>query len=484
MDWTTFLSFADEDDVNCQKVVEERIHALSPGECCSYIYTSGTTGTPKACMLSHDNLVWTAHVTMRHFNFTTEEKTISYLPLSHIAAQLVDIHCPMACGSTLYFAQPDAMKGSLSGTLKEIRPTCFLGVPRVWEKIQMLVEREIQKSNYFKRKLMNYAIKTGSETHLNKEKGIDDQPFSWSLIKKVVWDKVREVLGLDQARLLVSAAAPMRRETVEFFLGLNMPINEIYGMSECTGPQTFSSDDSRKTGSAGMPLPGSEIKVHDPDQNGEGEICFRGRHIMLGYKDDLEETKKTFDEDGYLHSGDIGKVDEDGFVVVTGRIKELIITAGGENVAPVVIENFLKKELGKIISNAMVVGDKRQFLTCLFTLKAEPIPDAKENEYPFKDSLHSSTFSELKHIGSTSITVTAAKDDRKLHKYIEEGVKLYNQQAVSNAQQIGKWAILPKDFTVEGDELTPTMKLKRRVVVEKYSDIIESLYNVESNTKI
>lgn len=484
MDWTTFLSYADEEDEKYKTVVEERISNLSPSECCSLIYTSGTTGNPKACMLSHDNLVWTAHVTMRHFGFTTEEKTISYLPLSHVAAQLVDIHVPLACGSTLYFAQPDAMKGSLSFTLKDVRPTCFLGVPRVWEKIKMKIEREVQKSNYFKRKLFDYAIKTGSETHLKIEQGIEDEPFLWNSIKRLVWDKIRETLGLDHTRIFVSAAAPMTRETLEFFLGLNMPVYEIYGMSECTGPQTFSDTNARKTGSAGYSVPGTEIKIDNPDSTGEGEICFRGRHIMLGYKDNAEETAKIFDDEGYLHSGDLGRIDENGFVNITGRIKELIITAGGENVPPVPIENFLKKELGKIVSNVMIVGDKRQFLTCLITLKAEAIVDPPVHEYPFKDALDPFTIEELKNIGSPAKTVTAARDDRKLHKFIDDGIKLYNKQATSNAQQIGKWAILPRDFTVEGDELTPSMKLKRRIVLEKYADIIEDLYNVAQGTNI
>lgn len=480
------MSYADEEDEQYQKVVEERIAGLRPTQCCSLIYTSGTTGNPKACMLSHDNLVWTAHIVMRHLKFTTEEKSISYLPLSHIAAQLVDIHIPLACGSTVYFAQHDALKGSLSVTLKEVRPTLFLSVPRVYEKIQLKIQDTIAKSNPVKRKLMSYALSKGKETHHELEqKGYkSDTPFSFNVMKKLVYDKIRETLGLDRTRMLVSAAAPISTDTVEFFLGLNLPICEIYGMSECCGPQSITSPETRRSGSAGVCLPGAEMKIHNPDETGEGEVCFRGRHIMLGYKDNEEETSKIIDEDGFLHSGDLGRIDSDGYLSITGRLKELIITAGGENVPPVIIEDFLKKELGKVISNVIVIGDKRQFLSCLFTLKCVPKTNPEHGEYPFEENLAAETIEELKRIGSHSVTIQQALKDSKIRKYIEDGIKVYNQQAVSQAQNIAKFEILPKDFTVEGDELTATMKLKRRVVIEKYSDIIEQIYNVGTSTNI
>jgi len=287
-------------------------------------------------------------------------------------------------------------------------------------------------------------------------------------------------LGLDRTRFCATSAAPISKETLVYFLSLNIPLFEIYGMSESTGPQTINRPKFHKTCSCGPAMPGSEMKIADPDKSGNGEICYRGRHIFMGYMKNDKATAETVDEEGWLHSGDIGKMDADGFLYITGRIKELIITAGGENVPPVLIEDEIKLEIGKVVSNIMAVGDRKKFLTALVTLKTKPSNEAKPGEYPFSDDLADSAIEQLAIVGSSAKTVKDAMKDPKVSEYIKAGIEKANKRAASNAQRIQKFAIVPKDFTLETGELTPTMKLKRRVVVQQYEKEVEEMYSVAS----
>jgi len=220
------------------------------------------------------------------------------------------------------------------------------------------------------------------------------------------------------------------------------------------------------------------MKILDPDKDGNGEIVYRGRHIFLGYLGNDKETAEPIDEDGWLHSGDVGRIDKDGFLSITGRIKELIITAGGENIPPVLIEDEVKSELNDVISNVMVIGDRRKFLTAVVTLKTTNKPDSTPGEYPFTNVLAQSAINVFSAAGSKATTVEEAASDPKVREVIENGIKKANKKATSNAQTIQKFDIIKEDFTIEGNELTPTMKLKRRIVVEKYKDLIEKMYDV------
>jgi len=479
-DLYSFEDFIKLGDAKDQEEVRRRIEASRPGKCCTLIYTSGTTGPPKAVMISNDNLTWTSNLVVHQLNIGADDAIISYLPLSHIAAQMLDIHGPMACGATVYFAQPDALKGSLVDTLREVRPTCFLGVPRVWEKMEEKMRETGRKTTGIKKTIAEWAKAKGLEGSYAEQRG-EDKPWGFFFANKLVFEKVKEALGLDRVRFCATAAAPIARETLDYFMSLYIPIYEIYGMSECSGPQTVNVPGKHKTGTAGPALPGCEMKIQDPDAQGNGEIVYRGRHIFMGYMKNDKATAETIDEEGFLHSGDIGKVDGDGFLAITGRIKELIITAGGENIPPVLIEDEIKKELQDVISNVMVIGDRRKFLTCTITLKAVPKKDPNANEYPFTDDLAPSCKSVFSAQGSGAATVQQAASDEAVKKYIHQGIEKANQKAASNAQRIGKFIILPQDFTIEGNELTPTMKLKRRIVVEKYSADIEKMYEEAAN---
>eukprot|EP00161_Ancyromonas_sigmoides_P011097 TRINITY_DN279_c1_g1_i9.p1 TRINITY_DN279_c1_g1~~TRINITY_DN279_c1_g1_i9.p1 ORF type:complete len:820 (-),score=470.30 TRINITY_DN279_c1_g1_i9:204-2639(-) len=341
MTWEQMIALGDDESLEAP--LTERIAAQEPGHCCTLIYTSGTTGNPKAVMITHDNVTWTARTTSNVLEIDNDSQIISYLPLSHIAAQMVDIHAPLVSCGTVSFARPDALKGTLGDTLKEVRPTVFLGVPRVWEKIGDKMKAIGAKTTGLKKTISTWAKKKGLEGGYADQQG-KSKGMMFGLANSLVFSKVKAGLGLDRCKIQCTAAAPISVETLEYFLQLNIPIYEVYGMSECTGPQTVSYPKNYKTGSCGKSLTGTRLELADKDAEGNGEICFRGRHIFAGYLKNPEATGQTIDGNGFLHSGDVGALDGGGFLKITGRIKELIITAGGENVPPVLIENSIKAE--------------------------------------------------------------------------------------------------------------------------------------------
>ncbi|KAJ7421600.1 Long-chain-fatty-acid--CoA ligase ACSBG2 [Willisornis vidua] len=406
------------------------------------------------------SLTWTAAAAGRFVQLSDarerQEQVVSYLPLSHIAAQMSDIWSAMTFGVQVFFAQPDALKGSLVETLREVRPTAFLGVPRVWEKMEEKMKSVGMKSSALRRKVASWAKGVGLQTNLKRMNG-----------------KVRKALGLDRCTKCYTGAAPITRETLEFFLSLNIPVLELYGMSESSGPHTVSVPHSFRLSSCGKELTGCRTLIHKPDRDGIGEICFSGRHIFMGYLNMEDKTKEAIDEDGWLHSGDLGRHDKDGFLFITGRIKELIITAGGENVPPVPIEDAVKSAV-PIISNAMLVGDKAKFLAMLLTLKCNVDAETGEPE----DDLTPEALEYCQKLGSkaTKVSEVISSKDKDIYAAIQKGITAVNEGATSNAQKVQKWILLEKDFSIFGGELGPTMKLRRQVVAQKYKAQIAELY--------
>ncbi|XP_060572293.1 LOW QUALITY PROTEIN: long-chain-fatty-acid--CoA ligase ACSBG2-like [Ruditapes philippinarum] len=466
--WEDFLALSKEVP---DSELEKRFMLQAPNTCCSLIYTSGTTGNPKAVMISHDSCTWTAEQTGKQLQYKDgTEISVTFLPLSHIAAQMLDILMPLRFGTSVYFAQPDALKGSLVETLKEVRPTGLLAVPRLWEKFMEKMQAIGAQTTGLKRKFAIWAKakgKKGAEAQRNGER----MPWGWSIANMILFKKIRANLGLDRCRLQGSAAAPIMRETLEYFACLNIRIDECYGMSESSGPHTFCTDQAFSITSVGRELPGVETKLDNPDEDGNGEICFYGRHVFMGYLNQEEKTKEALDEQGWLHSGDVGKKDKDGFLYITGRIKELIITAGGENIAPVPIEDNVKEEL-KCVSNCMLIGDKRKFLSMLITLKCDMDLDTNE---PL-NTLSPECVTWCKSIGSSAKTVNEAIADQAMLKAIQAGIDKANDKSVSRAARIQKWSILAADFSIPGGELGPTLKTRRPIVVKKYEKTIEGFY--------
>jgi len=444
--WEEFLALGD--DVP-EAELEARMKAQKPDDVCTLIYTSGTTGEPKAVMITHTNIVWTAGSLIPTLNLGPEDVSLSYLPLSHVAEQVLTIHGPMAMGSLVYFAESIEKLGE---NLAEVRPTVFMGVPRVWEKIQAKMQAAGAKAPPLRKKLVAWARKTGLEGGFAEQRG-EKKPLLYPIAKKIVFDKVRERLGFDRARICVTSAAPISRATLEFFLALGIPVLEVYGMSECTGPGTYSPPERYRTGKCGVCLPGAEIKIAE-----DGEICMRGKHVFKGYLKDPEATRNALDADGWLHSGDIGTIDAEGFLQITDRKKDLLITAGGENIAPQVLEGHLKGI--PVVAQAVVIGDRRKYLAALITLDPERV----------------TTEAEL--AGSPARSVDAAAKCDVFRRHLEKQIETVNEK-LARVQTIKRFMIIAQEFTIDGGELTPTMKVKRKVVNEKYKVEIEALYPSE-----
>jgi len=474
--WGEFMSLGESVD---DDIVEERITKLTPGHCCSLIYTSGTTGHPKAVMLSHDNLLFSAitgiQIVPVRDALEFQEHAVSYLPLSHIAAQIIDIYVPIYSGGCVWFARPDALKGSISITLKRVRPTIFFGVPRIWEKFAEGIQDAGVKAPAFVRWISSWAKGVGLAGNLAKQRGETGRPFTWSLADRIVFSKVKAALGFDRCAHFLTGAAPIALETLYYFLSLNMPISEVYGMSETSGATTSDPLEKMKSGTCGAAKPGNEVVIQNPDAGGNGEIVMRGRMIFMGYLFNEKATKDAIDDQGFLHSGDLGRLDPQGRLLITGRLKELLITAGGENVAPVPIEEKVKEEL-PLVSNCMLIGDRRKFLSLLITLKVDANPTTGVPTDRLSPAAVAYLVKTLNVAEGDVQTVSQVVKNPTIMKYIQEGINRVNTHTPSAAAMIKKWTILATDFSIAGDELGPTLKLKRQVVLKKYAQTIESLY--------
>ena len=295
-------------------------------------------------------------------------------------------------------------------------------------------------------------------------------PWGYTLAKHMLFDKIRDKLGLSECRFLAVSAAPISEDTLNFFTSLDMEIHDVLGQSEGTAPLSFNTDTEQqwKLYTSGRVMRGVEVKT-DPDTN---EVMFRGRIVMMGYMKQPDETAATIDADGWLHTGDQAVIDADGFVKITGRLKELIVTAGGENVSPVPIENKII-ELCPMIANCVVVGDKRKFLSCLISLKTEVNPLTGEPS----DKLLPAVVEAIKKEGGSATTLQEARNDEAVKKMVEAAIEGYNKVAISRAQEVRKWYLMERDLSLSHGELTATLKLKRNVVHDHYKKEIDSLYN-------
>ena len=432
-----------------EAVLDQRMEEQDPDDCCTLIYTSGTTGSPKGVMITHDNATWTARQVVASTGARPNDELISYLPLSHIAEQVVSLLVPLSVGCTTWFAES---LDQLGDNLREVQPTFFVGVPRVWEKIQAKMVAAGAQNPPLKKKIAAWARGKGLAGWHARQEG-QPLPSFFGLAHKLVFSKVRERLGFDRCRLFISTAAPISQDTLEFFMSLDIPITEVYGMSECTGPATVSLPEPFKfrIGWAGPAMPGTEIAVSQ-----DGEVLMRGRHVFKGYFKNDEATRETIDAEGWLHSGDVGEIDDSGFLRITDRMKELIITAGGENVPPQVLEGKYKAIPG--INQVVVIGDRRKHLSALFTLDSDRVEAT------------------ALQAGSNAATTADAAVCPQYRAYLQEQVDKVNT-TLPRAWGIKKFLILSEELSVEGGELTPTMKLKRRVVHDKYAQKIESLYS-------
>jgi len=515
--WKALLELG-KDLESGDQLVDDAMANTKPGHCSSLVYTSGTTGNPKAVMISHDCLIFESSCVCqllatyhKLYAEAEEERIISYLPLSHIAGMMVDLVCPIVSAArtrswtTVFFARPyDFKVGSFKHRLVVARPTIFLGVPLVWEKLADAIRSIGAVTTGAKKKIADWAKGVSLEYARNLQLGGSGSAPSGHTVAKAVLGKVKAALGLDALKYAITGAAPMRVATLEYFGSLGIFINELYGMSECTGACTCSVDAAHAWGSCGWEIPGVEVKafIVDPDdlnkkkecprapdlesaeESFQGELCFRGRNIMMGYMaqpelgqahiDEIEQkTGETIDSEGWLHSGDKGMVTEQGMVKITGRYKELIIGEGGENIAPVPIEDNVKK-LCDGINEIMMIGDKRKYNVALITLKAK----GANGEVPGTDELDAAAA----RLNPDVQTITAALDDKAWIDTVTAAIKDTNNngKVCPNAPfKIQKFMILPSNFSEQAGELTPTKKLKRKVVETKYAAMIDKMYQTD-----
>jgi len=508
-------------------VIDERLGQCDARECAALVFTSGTTGLPKAVMLSHDNLTFQARTTIECIpgfgnDATVGERILSYLPLSHVAGTIVDVIIPISVScvrpshAELYFVREyDLKAGSLGDRLRTVRPTSFLGVPRVWEKMAAKVQAVGAANGWFKKKLGAVAKRKGLEYQTNQLVGGSGKvPSGYNFWNKLVLSKVQFALGLNECKMAITGAAPMPKHVQEYFGSLGICINDAYGSSECGGATTCNTPQAHMWGTIGPPLPGTEVRVFSVDHNDvntktecprakdqfeptdaeQGEICYRGRHIMLGYRanpklgnEHVEEIEKknreSIDSDGFYHSGDMGCCGQNEMFCITGRYKELIIGSGGENISPVPIEDNIK-DLAKGISNIVMIGDQRKYNIALVTLRAV----GATGELPGNGDIDPDA---AKLVQPTTTTIEQACKDKTWIKHIEDAIAATNKNGHichSNAFKIQKFTILnggPErnqkgvDLSVLGGELTPTLKLKRAVVDKRFKRIIDHVYNTE-----
>ena len=438
MTWDEFMAKGDEVD---KQAYLDRIEALKPDGLATLIYTSGTTGPPKGVMLSNHNLAWTANVAIQITTITSTDCSLSYLPLSHIAEQMFTLHIPITTGARVYFAESiDAVPENL----KEVQPTIFFGVPRIWEKFHAGITAKLKEATGVKAKLVQWAMKVGWEA--NKAPG-SHKGFQYNLANKLIFSKLKPAIGMGNARVCVSGAAPIAREVLEFFASLDIVVLEVYGQSEDTGPTSFNTPTKYKFGSVGPAIPGVQVKIADDD-----EILVKGPNVFLGYYKDPEATAATL-TDGWLHSGDLGAFDSDGFLSITGRKKDIIITAGGKNITPKNLEAAIKNH--ELVNEAVVIGDRRKYLSALVTIDPEAGAAWAAANGEDSNALHKSA---------------------KLRASIQAHIDEMNQH-FARVEQIKKFTILTRNFSVEDGELTPTLKVKRAKVNDHFADEIEAMYS-------
>ncbi|MFP5352518.1 MAG: AMP-dependent synthetase/ligase [Actinomycetota bacterium] len=467
MTWDDFLKSGSS--VEDTRVQQER-SKVKPEDLATFVYTSGTTGPPKGVMLTHSNVWATAQMLDERLPFAELTKggqtarALSYLPLSHIAERMTSHLMQIFNGSETWFGESI---DTLIVDLQACKPTYFFGVPRVWEKFYAGVTAKMAAAdpNDRKTKLAKKAVELGKQITQAEQEAIArggsaldakiplGTKVQHALLDKLVLHKIRAAFGLEECGLALSAAAPLAPELIWFFHSVGIKISEGYGQSEDNGPTTWHPINRVKIGTVGQPLKGVEVKIAE-----DGEILVRGANVMKGYYKDEKATNETI-ADGWLHSGDVGELDEHNYLKITDRKKDLIITAGGKNIAPQELENRLKSS-HKLISQVVVIGDKRPFLTALVTLDEEAAPLwAKEQ-------------------GIEGGIAEIANHERTI-KEIEGAINQLNQ-GLAKVEGIKKFRILERDFLQEEEEITPTMKVKRKKINEFYADVIEDLYNKES----
>jgi long-chain acyl-CoA synthetase len=428
--------------------VHERVAATQPGDLATLVYTSGTTGPPKGCMLTHENFLATIDMYGRRLHMNRTHAMYQFLPLAHVLARVAQM-VTLSAGARIVYWAGDTSK--IAGELQARAPTHFPAVPRIYEKIHGTVTGRIANAGRAQQALFDWAVKCGGQAHqaLREQRQPDLlTDVQYRLADRLVLSKVRGAFG-PELQLALVGAAPIAKELLEFFEACGVLVLEGYGLTETCAAATLNAPDELRFGTVGTALPGTEVAIA-PD----GEVLIGGPHVFRGYYNNPAATEETLKSDGWLHSGDLGEIDEEGFLTITGRKKDLIITSSGKNITPVNIESELRNS--RYITEAVVYGDNRSYLVALLTL----------------DRDESVKLAERLGIATDPATIAA---DPGVRSELEKEVERVNQK-FARIEQIKRFVILEHEFSQAGGELTPTLKVKRAVVYDKYADVFDQLY--------
>jgi long-chain acyl-CoA synthetase len=427
---------------------EEQARSIAPGDLASLVYTSGTTGKPKGVMLSHGNFVSNVVTAMGLVDFRPDQVALSFLPLAHVFERMIDF-CYFYKGVSIAYAESVQ---TVPQNIQEVRPHVFVSVPRVYEKFQARVQDTIAASPAVRQKLFAWALDVGRRSlpwTLQEDHPPGSLGLQLALANALVFRKIHQRLG-GRFEYAVSGGAPLARDLAEFFWSAGVRIFEGYGLTETSPVIAVNRPGAVKLGTVGPQIPGIEVHIAE-----DGEILTRGPHVMKGYYGRPEDTAEVIDPEGWFHTGDIGHLDEDGFLHITDRKKEIIVNSYGKNVAPAPIENALKSS--RWIAQAVVIGDRRKYLSALVVPDFEALgPWARER-------------------GVAAAGPEQLAADPQVRQLLRDEIDKVNENLASY-EKIVAWDVLPAELTLEGGELTPTQKVKRRVIHEKYAATIEGLY--------
>jgi long-chain acyl-CoA synthetase len=446
------MTFAEFEALGAERPASDwadRVSRLQPADVAMIVYTSGTTGPPKGAMLSHANLRAATRSFSQVFTATPDDEILSYLPLCHIAERLNSVINAVNVGYVVNFGKGGE---SFIEDLRDVQPTLFLGVPRVWEKMMASVQIRMADASWLKRRLYSFWMRRGERLaprRMHSELRAKDKLLS-TLGYVLLTRSVRDKLGLRRVRLAISGAAPIAPKVLEYFWALGVQVREAYGQTENTALATMTPACDARIGKVGVPLSGVELKIA-----ADGEIFTRSAANFVGYFENSEATAATLDADGWLHTGDIGELDESGYLKITDRKKDLIITAGGKNVSPSEIENMLK--VSPYVREAVVVGDGRKYLTALIGIELDTVGDWATRRY----------------LPYTTYTDLSAKPE--VTELIGEWVEHVNR-GLANVETIKRFSLLPRELDHENGQLTATQKVKRAAITVQFTDLIEAMY--------
>ncbi len=449
MSFAELLELGKQSDQQDPGLFLQRLQGPQPGDLAILIYTSGTTGPPKGAMISHQNILSTMEMQNSVNPGYESDEVLSFLPLCHIAQRMVSAFNPLLGGYKINFVEE---LDTIPENMREVSPTIFFAVPRIWEKFYSALVLTMKDSTGLEKLAFRLALAVGQKVSDCRLNGSAPPLYLKGLFKLADWTVMKNLkksIGLNRARYCLSGAAPISPDLLKFYHSLGIDIREVYGQTENCGPTSIHYENDVRFGTVGKPLPQARICIAE-----DGEILLKGPHVFMGYYNDPEKTRETI-IDGWLHTGDVGRIDENGHLIITDRKKDIIITAGGKNITPSEIENQLK--FSPYINDAVVIGDGRKYLTALIMIDDENVMKfAQDNRVPF----------------TTYASLTKAKEIIDLiQKELDEVNKKF-----ARVETIKKFKLIDIQLTTDDEEITPTMKLKRKFVNEKFRDVIESMY--------